>query len=97
MNSFVLVAKIEAKPAHRETIKNALLGIVEPTLNETGCLLYELHEDRNNKNLFIFYEIWETRSLWEDHNVSTHILKHKQDTEGMMASFELFELQKIAK
>ena len=94
-NNFTLVAKIVAKEEYRETIKNALLGLIEPTLKEAGCLLYDLHQDRNNPNQFMFYEIWATRELWEAHNISSHILTHKANTENMMSDFELFELSKL--
>ncbi len=96
-DNFTLVAKIVAKPEHRETVKQALLKIIEPTLKEEGCLLYDLHQDRNNPNLFMFYEIWGTRKLWEAHNISPHILAHKLATDGMMSEFKLFQLSKLTR
>jgi len=96
-DNFTLVAKIEAKEEHRETIKQALLNIIEPTLKEEGCLLYSLHQDRNNPNLFMFYEVWGTKKLWEAHNVSPHILAHKLATDGMMSEFKLFQLSKLTR
>ena len=62
---------------------------------ENGCINYDLHQDHKNENTFLFYENWESRSHWEDHNVSVHIKAFQQATEGMIEKVEIFEMHKI--
>lgn len=94
-HTLTVVAKIEAKAAHRETVKKALMGLIAPTMAEEGCINYDLHQDRNNENLFLFYENWESRALWLDHNVAPHIVEYQKKTKGCIESFELFEMHKV--
>ena len=50
-HTLTVVAKIEAKAAHRETVKKALMGLIAPTMAEEGCINYDLHQDHNNTRL----------------------------------------------
>jgi quinol monooxygenase YgiN len=90
-----VVAKVEAKTNHLEALRKGLIGLIAPTLAENGCINYDLHQDHKNENTFLFYENWESRSHWEDHNVSVHIKAFQQATEGMIEKVEIFEMHKI--
>ena len=90
-----LIVQILAKPEHRALVKSELLKLVAPTKAEKGCLNYDLHQDNENKNLFWFYENWETRALWEMHNISTHVTQFKKATDGAVADFTLHEITHI--
>ena len=50
-----LIAKVLPKPEHFQDAKNALLDIVEQTLQEDGCIQFELYDDK--KYLYL-YEEW---------------------------------------
>ncbi|MEX2366591.1 MAG: putative quinol monooxygenase, partial [Pseudohongiellaceae bacterium] len=73
----VIVARIEANAGQEDRVRKALSKLVEPTLKEAGCIQYDLHQDNDNPALFLFYEIWENRALWQDHLNSPHILANK--------------------
>lgn len=77
-NQLTITATIVARPEKRELVKQALLDLIPPTLNEEGCLNYDLHQDNQDPNRFFFYENWASRSLWLDHNNSEHISRHKE-------------------
>lgn len=51
-----IVARIEANPDKIELVKAELLKLIEPTLQEAGCIRYDLHQDNENPAVFIFYE-----------------------------------------
>ena len=59
-----IVCRVLAKPEKRELVKKVLLTLVDQTLTEEGCINFDLHQDNENKNLFIFYENWENREDW---------------------------------
>lgn len=56
MSKLTIVADIRVKPEHLEEIKAGLQGLIPPTLEEAGCRQYDLHEDNEDPNHFLFYE-----------------------------------------
>ena len=68
-----LAVIVKAKEGHEETVKNACIGLLEPTRKEKGCINYTLHMDPNDKGRFMFYENWENEELWGAHLDSPHI------------------------
>ena len=47
-----ITASILAKTEKREFVKQALLKLIPPTLQEEGCLNYDLHQDNENLDRF---------------------------------------------
>ncbi|MEM1249604.1 MAG: putative quinol monooxygenase [Acidobacteriota bacterium] len=90
-----IVARIEAEPGKEDLVKSELLKLVEPTRAEDGCLQYDLHEDNETPGIFVFYENWESRELWQQHMNNTHLEEYMKATEGAVASFVLNEMTKI--
>jgi len=90
-----IVARIEANPDKAELVKAELLKLLEPTLKETGCIQYDLHQDNENPAVFVFYENWESRELWQEHMNNTHLAEYIKATEGAVASFTLNEMTKF--
>ena len=94
-NTLTIVAKIIAKSAHREEVKKGLLGLITPTLEEKGCINYDLHQDHTNENIFLFYENWESRELWQTHMGAPHLAAYMAATDGAVAEFILNEMSHI--
>ncbi len=90
-----IVAKIHAKASHRDLVKQELLKLIAPTLQEEGCINYDLHQDHSNTNLFLFYENWENRALWQAHMKSKHIEAYAKATEGAVEAFDLYEMAAV--
>jgi len=90
-----ITATIIAKPEKRELVKQSLLNLIPPTLNEEGCLNYDLHEDNTDANRFFFYENWASRELWLNHNASAHIAVHKKTTEGAVIEVVIHEMSPV--
>lgn len=91
----VIVARIEAVEGQAEAVKTALVKIVAPTLEEEGCIQYDLHQDNDNPGTFLFFEIWETRALWQQHGASAHIEAHRIATKDTIASTVIHEMTKL--
>ena len=75
MNSDLLtvVAEVFAKPGKEDEVYKHLLGFVEPTRKEEGCLQYDLHVANDQPGHFIFYETWTSEQHLEKHSASAHI------------------------
>jgi len=93
--NLTIIAKIEANPDQIELVKTELLKLIEPTLQEMGCIQYDLHQDNDNPAVFLFYENWESRDLWQDHMINTHLAEYGRATAGAIASFTLNEMTKL--
>lgn len=90
-----IIAKIIAKPEHTELVKKELLKLIETTKLEEGCINYDLHQDNDNKNIFLFYENWTSRSLWQDHMKMPHLAEYAKATEGAIEDFSLNEMTQV--
>lgn len=90
-----IVARIEANVDKVELVKAELLKLVAPTLEEAGCIQYDLHQDNENPAVFLFYENWENRELWQQHMNNSHIAEYLKATEGAVASFTLNEMSQL--
>ncbi len=90
-----IVARVEANADKVELVKTELLKLVAPTLKEAGCIQYDLHQDNENPAVFLFYENWENRELWQQHMNSSHIAEYLKATEGAVASFTLNEMSRL--
>ena len=90
-----IVARIEAVPEKTELVRSELLKLVQPTRREAGCIQYDLHQDNNDPSVFLFYENWQSRELWQAHMNSAHIAAYAKATDGAVAAFSLNEMTGI--
>ena len=95
MSTLTIVAKILAKENHRDLVKKELLKLIPITKQEKGCINYDLHRDNENPNLFLFFENWESRDLWQLHMNNTHLVAYVKATEGAIEQFDLLEMHKV--
>ncbi len=95
MSKLTIVAQIEAKEEKRELVKSELLKLIPITRAEEGCINYDLHQDHENPNLFLFFENWESRALWQAHMNNDHLKAYLEATEGAVAEFTLQEMSQI--
>jgi len=95
-NQLTIVARIEANADSIDLVKTELLKLIAPTRVEDGCIQYDLHQDNSNPAVFMFFENWESRELWQNHMNNGHLKAYMQATEGAVASFTLNEMTKIA-
>ncbi len=87
-----IVAKILAKESHRDLVKKELVKLIAITREEEGCINYDLHQDNENHNLFLFYENWSSRELWQQHMSNTHLQAYMKATNGAVEEFTLNEM-----
>jgi len=68
-----VVARLMAFPNKIEEAKALLLGLVEPTRKEAGCLQYDLLQNQADPTDFTFVEEWESDESLDAHLASEHI------------------------
>ncbi|MDJ0386975.1 putative quinol monooxygenase [Roseomonas sp. E05] len=90
-----VVAKLKAKQGCEEQLGAMLKGLVQPTRAERGCINYDLHRSHEDPGLFVFYENWEDRPLWEAHMNSPHLVEFNEKQGAVTESWELFVGEKI--
>jgi quinol monooxygenase YgiN len=55
------------RPEKRSALLETLMGMLEPTRVERGCLSYHLYENAENRNSFVLLEEWATQEDLERH------------------------------
>src|SRR5437879_1889003 len=68
-----VVAEVIAKAGKENEGRQLLLGLVEPTRNEEGCIRYDPHELADRPGHFIFYENWVSQAALDAHLKAPHI------------------------
>ena len=91
-----IVARILAKVEYKELVQRELVKLIDITRAEEGCINYDLHQDNENPNLFLFYENWTSRDLWQQHMKNDHLAAYMKATEGAVEEFTLNEMTIIA-
>jgi len=69
------VIDVFSKPQSAEKVRSTLLGILEPTRKEDGCLKYKLFQNMTDHCQFTIIGAWETEDAFEDYLQSDHYRK----------------------
>jgi quinol monooxygenase YgiN len=66
-------AEMHAKPGKESELRQALIGLIEPTRREAGCVQYDLHVDHETPRHYFFYENWTSKERLDAHLASPHL------------------------
>lgn len=91
----IIVADIHTEPDQLARVRAELEKLIPITRAEEGCIRYDLHQDNDDPAHFLFYEIWESRELWQAHMRAPHLAAYTEATEGAIAQFTLHEMSRI--
>ena len=72
-SNVLIVARFNAKPGKEEEVKKILMSLAEPTRAEEGCVFYYLHEVKEEKGHFVFYECFRDDKAFNVHVESSYI------------------------
>ena len=95
MSKLTIIAHIHAIADQIELVKSELQKMVPPTLEEEGCLNYDLHQDNEDPAHFFFYENWESRELWQRHMEAEHLKVFQAATDGAIEKVVLHEMTPV--
>jgi quinol monooxygenase YgiN len=66
----VVIMEMRARPEKCMELKQTLQALIKPTINEKGCLGYEIFENIENENSFCLVERWDTQKDLTNHQQS---------------------------
>ncbi|CAM5313203.1 putative quinol monooxygenase [Streptomyces aurantiogriseus] len=83
--SIRIVAEVTAHAGQAEELWRNLAELVEPTRKEAGNISYDILQDLDNPDHFLFYEEWESREFFERHLESPHVVDYGRVTRHLIA------------
>ncbi|PVZ83060.1 antibiotic biosynthesis monooxygenase [Serratia sp. S1B] len=89
MSEVKVVALITATPEHRASVDKALRAMVIPSRAEAGCLQYELHQEVDQPNAYVFIERWASAQALQEHTETSHFRAFLAELEGKLVSLEV--------
>lgn len=95
MNNFVVVVNVTAKENQVNFTRKTLSSLLDYTRKERGCVVFDLHQDKNNPAHFFFYEVWENKAVWEAHMSTPFLTKYKEKTADAFANISFNLMTKI--
>lgn len=73
MKPLYLIAEIHPHPEKLQAAKAAYLELREATLQEAGCICYDLVS--NSDELWFMLEKWESQGAWDNHMKTPHVAR----------------------
>lgn len=96
-NKFTSIAILKAKAEKREELHAALLQLIDPTRNETGCLSYTLFEDEANLGTFYMQEAFQDETAFEFHIQTAHFQAFAKRMDNLMTEpIQLIKLNQVS-
>jgi quinol monooxygenase YgiN len=80
-----VVARIVATCEKVDEVKAILIGLIEPTRKEEGCIKYELLQNQAQPTDFTFIEEWTTETALNTHLASAHIAAASDKLDQLVA------------
>lgn len=83
MRPLYLIAEIYPKPEKVDAARNLFETLVEKTLAESGCLLYDLVIEEEADH-WLMLEKWESNVAWELHMTTAHVTEANKLAESLL-------------
>jgi|SRR5579863_1250641 len=80
-----IIGTVAAKPEQRERVFEILKAMVGPTRTEPGCVSYDFHCDRSDRNTFVFYENFVDDAALDRHLKMPYIETIFEQTKELLA------------
>lgn len=78
--SIRIIARFTARPDSIDAMRTLLLGMLEPTRKEAGCVSYELLNNSADPTDFTFVEEWASQAAIDAHMQTPHLQALLVDT-----------------
>jgi quinol monooxygenase YgiN len=79
MNPLYLIAEIYPHPEKLDEAREIFEGLIQKTLQEPGCLLYDLVIE-DGADHWLMLEKWESKAAWDAHMETEHVKQNQIDT-----------------
>jgi quinol monooxygenase YgiN len=78
MSYLYLKADIYPDLTKLEEVQAAYAELIRASLNEPGCLLYDLVVSDEDPSVWYMFEKWESKAAWDEHMETEHVAKIQQ-------------------
>lgn len=95
MTALNIVATFKIKSEFKSEFQTEFKKIVEGSRAEAGCLQYDLHQDINDANTYVFLEKWQSQEIINQHNQTAHFKHFIAFCEGKTDSITVNVLSKV--
>ena len=68
-----VIAFMRAAPGKEDELRKELEALIEPTSQEAGYVIYDLHESVEQPGTLFFYENWESAEHLDAHLATPHL------------------------
>ncbi|MFQ2586852.1 putative quinol monooxygenase [Aeromonas caviae] len=69
-----VIARLDAKPEFADRFRAALNPLIAATLQEPGCLRYQLHQSLESPHGWMLHEEWESETALLAHQQQPHFI-----------------------
>ncbi|MEU7862061.1 putative quinol monooxygenase [Nonomuraea sp. NPDC049141] len=83
--SLIHLTECLAVPGQEDRLRTALEAMIEPSLDEPGCLAYRIYTDPNHPASMVAIEEWASPQALVEHCTSPHFRHAKQVLELVLA------------
>lgn len=80
----IILAQLTAKDGKEAEMRAALAEMLDPTHKEDGCICYLLHQAKDDKRKFMFYEQWASQAALDAHGKSDHMKVLQKKLAGLV-------------
>lgn len=95
--SIPVIAIFRVKSGSEARVEELFRAVIPPTLQEEGCITYQLNRDPADSRRFIWTEEWDSRELLDRHLQASHITKlFNDDLPEHIESQEVIPLERVA-
>ncbi|MFD8689771.1 putative quinol monooxygenase [Streptomyces sp. NPDC059651] len=83
--SLVVIAECLAAPGREDRLRTALEAMIEPSMEEAGCLAYRPYADPNRPARMVIVEEWTDAGALAEHFTTAHFHHVKQVLDLVLA------------
>jgi len=87
-NHFAVMIAGLVKPGMDGYMKHYLKEMMDESVKDKGCILYNIHQSTDNPLEFMVYMLWESEAAFEKHNQKPEMQEFKKEL-----SKQMFEAQ----
>eukprot|EP01024_Parvocaulis_polyphysoides_P056193 TRINITY_DN5874_c0_g1_i1.p4 TRINITY_DN5874_c0_g1~~TRINITY_DN5874_c0_g1_i1.p4 ORF type:complete len:101 (+),score=12.54 TRINITY_DN5874_c0_g1_i1:27-329(+) len=93
----ILQVDYQAAEGQVEKFKEIALETRKITIQERGCIKYNLHTSLHDPNIICFYEEWEDMDAFKEHDKKDHVRNMVQSFEegGGKITVSIYEANKV--
>ncbi|MDO4640744.1 MAG: putative quinol monooxygenase [Neisseria sp.] len=96
MDNIKIAATITVKPEYRQTLLDVFRQLVVSSRSESGNVRYDLHQDIQNENRFVFFENWKNQAAVDEHGATAHFQGFLQAIEGKTDSLDIVMMRDVS-